>query len=90
LSAVVEVKQFNSSVVLIYKQEEVLKALNWLKTKVRTDDLDLALEVAWGLCSSFTQTEKNYLSTIQTIVTATKDGTIRPEDFDVYGLFESC
>lgn len=84
----VEVRYPFSSLVLTYPIEEIEKALKFLKTVAPTPDLDTSLEVAWSLCRNFDEKQKDYLSLIQTIVSATRDGLVKPEEFDVYKVWE--
>jgi hypothetical protein len=83
----VEVKNPFSGITLVFPEEKIKEACIFLYQRSGQEDLDTALEVCWSLTSLLTQEEKGYVSLIQTIVNATLDGLIKPEDFDIYSFW---
>jgi len=71
---------------LSFPFEKVKRAVEFVITTAGVGDLDDALFNCWQISAIFSEEERELLSLAQTIVSGTKDGFIRPEDFDVYKL----
>jgi len=75
-----------TKVVLSFPFQKVKEAVRFVLSTVGIRDLDDALVNCWQLSVTFSEREREMLSVVQTIVSGTKDGYVRPEDFDIYGL----
>jgi hypothetical protein len=73
-------------VFLTFPVEEIKEALRFIFRTVKIDDLDDALVNCWQISGALSERERKMLSMVQTIVSGTKDGHVKPEDFDVYKL----
>ena len=61
-------------------------AIKLLREAVEREDLEVALTLAWGLVKS--EIDRRAVSIVHSIVSFTKDGLIRPEDFDIFGEYK--
>jgi len=79
-----------SRVVLVYDVKLVRRALSFLKQFTKREALEEALEVAWCLSRRLGEEERRFLSVVQTIYDATKDGIVKPPEFDVFREYENA
>ena len=73
-------------VTLVYPVKDVKKYVKFILLKVGIPDLEDALFNCWQISASLSEEERKMLAVVQTIVSATKDGYIKPEDFDIFRL----
>ncbi|ADU97754.1 AAA family ATPase (plasmid) [Thermovibrio ammonificans HB-1] len=71
---------------MTFPMEKVKQAVRFVISTAGLPDLDDALFNCWQVSSVFTDEERELLSLAQTIVSGTKDGFVKPEEFNVYDL----
>jgi len=75
-------------VVIRFPIAKVREAVRFVLETVGIPDLDDALFNCWQIAGTFGERERELLSLVHTVVAGTKDGYVRPEEFDVYALAE--
>jgi len=75
-------------ITLRFPVSKVREAVRFVLEVVGIPDLDDALFNCWQIAGTLSDREKELLSLAQTIVSGTKDGYVKPEEFDVYKVAE--
>jgi len=84
----VEVRSPFLKIKLSYPVERAEEALSFLYEKSGKTELEEALEVCWSLCRDFSAREREDLTIIQTILSAERDGYVKPPNFNIYEMWE--